>query len=70
MIVEIYKGKVIEKGISANYNGIESVVYTCVYSLGNSRMSSNVETIKNWIDNFEPAEDKNFKQFHEKYGRL
>ena len=66
----IYKGKEIKKEVSTNYKGEETIVYTCVYSLGNSRMSSDIETIKNWIDNFEPAEDKNFKQFHEKYGRL
>ena len=65
-----YKGKEIKKGTSINYKGQSSIVYTCTYSLGNSRMSSNLETIKNWIDTFEPAEDKNFKQFHEKHGRL
>ena len=66
----IYKGKEIKKGVSINWKGEETIVYTCLYSLGNSRMASDIETIKNWIDNFEPAEDKNFKQFHEKYGRL
>ena len=65
-----YKGKEIKKGISTNYKGEKSIVYTCTYSLGNSRMSSDLQTIKDWIDFFEPAEDKNFKQFHEKYGRL
>ena len=65
-----YKGKEIKQEGSVNYKGEESVVYTCVYSLGNSRMSSSIETIKEWIDNYEPAENKNFKQFHEKYGKL
>ena len=66
----VYKGKKINKGTSINYKGQSSIVYTCTYSLGNSIMSSDLKKVKYWIDNFEPAEDKNFKQFHEKHGRL
>lgn len=66
----VYKGKKINKGTLINYKGQSSIVYTCTYSLGNSIMSSDLKKVKYWIDNFEPAEDKNFKQFHEKHGRL
>lgn len=66
MVAEIYKGIEIKKDISFNWKNVASEVYSATLKHGFSRMSSNIQTIKDYIDaNKTKVETLNMDKYHE-----
>lgn len=66
MVVEVYKGIEIKRDISLNWKNVASEVYFATLKHGFSKMSSNIKTIKEYIDaNKTKAETLNMDKYHE-----